>query len=127
MTTKRYHVVIALLVVALVFVLYRSAVAQQVGGTGHASGYYGFAFASQFWAEPSSDTSLSAGDTITVTHSNMRIKGNGSVTLTSQPHIADAEDGTCVVLWGVDDSISDGKRGVKLGKIGPRPFSFFLS
>lgn len=54
---------------------------------------------------PSSDQSLAAGDTLTVTNGIMRVTGSGgAVTLTSTPHITDATDGTCVIIQGTHNT-----------------------
>ncbi len=55
---------------------------------------------------PSSDQSLGAGDSLTVSDGIMRLKSSsGSVTSTADPFIVSpAGDGTCVLLQGVNDT-----------------------
>jgi hypothetical protein len=54
---------------------------------------------------PSSDQSLSAGSTIPTKNGITRVVGNGgAVTLTSTPHIADASDGTIIIIQGTNDT-----------------------
>jgi hypothetical protein len=63
------------------------------------------AIGSAFGYIPSASGSYSATDNITITNGIQRVEGaGGAVTLTSTPHLVDANDGVCVILQGTSDT-----------------------
>lgn len=83
------------------------ATSNGVTATSHTHQITGFQANDGIWVQtPSSDQSISAATTMTVTDQIMRVVGNGgAVTSTATPFLTSpANDGTCVVIQGTDDT-----------------------